>query len=91
MCLALPGQIVELRDREAGIALVDLSGVRREVNVSLADDPGMPLGEGDWVLVHVGFALARIDEGQARDTLALLRQAAALQAELDEVRRGTVT
>jgi len=91
MCLGIPGWIVEIRDREAGLALVDLSGVRREVNVSLVDDPGEPLREADWVLVHVGFALARIDEAQARDTLALLQQAADLQAELEEMRRGAVT
>lgn len=90
MCLGIPGQVVELRDREAGLALVDLSGVRREVNVSLVDGPGSPVVVGDWVLVHVGFALARVDEEQARETLALLHEAAELQQELDEIRRGTV-
>ena len=91
MCLGIPGQVLELRDREAGLALVDLSGVRREVNVALVDEASAPIGPGDWVLVHVGFALARVDEDEARVTLALLHEAAELQQELDEMRRGTVS
>jgi hydrogenase expression/formation protein HypC len=55
------------------------------------DEPAAPVEEGDWVLVHVGFALARIDEEQARETLELLQRGAELQRELDEMRRGTVT
>jgi hydrogenase expression/formation protein HypC len=90
MCLGIPGQVIEIADRDAGLARVDLSGVRREVSVALVDEPGAPLQEGDWVLVHVGFALARIDEEDAQATLALLREAADLQRELDEVRNGTV-
>jgi hydrogenase expression/formation protein HypC len=90
MCLGIPGQIVEVADREAGLATVDVSGVRRAVSVALVDEPGAPVGEGDWVLVHVGFALARIDEEQARETLELLRRGAELQRELDEMRQGTV-
>lgn len=90
MCLGIPGQVVEVTDRAAGLATVDLSGVRREVSVALVDEPGSPVAPGDWVLVHVGFALARVDEEDARRTLELLREAAGLEAELDEVRRGTV-
>jgi hydrogenase expression/formation protein HypC len=91
MCLGIPGQVVELRDREAGLAVVDISGVRREVSVALVDEPAAPLRDGDWVLVHVGFALARIDEDEAQTTLALLREAIDHQRELDELRAGTVT
>jgi len=91
MCLGIPGQIVEIPDREAGLATVDVSGVRRSVSVALVDEPEAPITEGDWVLVHVGFALARIDEEQARETLELLQRGAELQRELDEIRRGTVT
>jgi hydrogenase expression/formation protein HypC len=91
MCLGIPGRVVELRDREAGLALVDVSGVRREISVALVDEPAAPIETGDWVLVHVGFALARIDEEQARETLALLARGLELQQELDELRRGTVT
>ena len=88
MCLGIPGQLIELVDREAGLARVDISGVRREVSVALVDDPATPLEVGDWVLIHVGFALARIDEDDARETLALLAKGAELQRELDEIRRG---
>jgi hydrogenase expression/formation protein HypC len=91
MCLGIPGRVVELRDREAGLALVDVSGVRREISVALVDEPAAPIETGDWVLVHVGFALARIDEEQAGETLALLARGLELQQELDELRRGTVT
>jgi hydrogenase expression/formation protein HypC len=69
---------------------VDISGVRRSVSVALVDEPAAPVEAGDWVLVHVGFALARIDEEQAQETLELLRRGAELQAELDEIRHGTV-
>jgi hydrogenase expression/formation protein HypC len=81
---------VEVPDREAGLATVDISGVRRSVSVALVDEPAAPVVPGDWVLVHVGFALARIDEEQARETLELLRRGAELQRELDEIRHGTV-
>jgi hydrogenase expression/formation protein HypC len=90
MCLGIPGQIIEISDRGGGLARVDISGVRREVNVALVDDPAAPLEVGAWVLIHVGFALARIDEADARETLALLERGAELQRELEEVRQGTV-
>jgi hydrogenase expression/formation protein HypC len=90
MCLGIPGQIIEITDREGGLARVDISGVRREVNVALVDEPAAPIEVGDWVLIHVGFALARIDEDDARETLALLERGAELQRELDELRQGTV-
>ena len=89
MCLGIPGRIVEVADREAGLAMVDVSGVRRSVSVALVDEASAPIEEGDWVLVHVGFALARIDEEQAQVTLDLLRRGAELQRELDEMRLGT--
>lgn len=90
MCLGIPGQIIEISDRAGGLARVDISGVRREVNVALVDDPVAPLEVGAWVLIHVGFALARIDEADARETLALLERGAELQRELEELRQGTV-
>ncbi|HLF68776.1 MAG TPA: HypC/HybG/HupF family hydrogenase formation chaperone [Gaiellaceae bacterium] len=91
MCLGIPGQIVDVGDREAGLATVDVSGVRRSVSVALVDEPGAPIEQGDWVLVHVGFALARIDEAEAQETLELLRRGAELQRELEELRKGTVS
>lgn len=91
MCLGIPGLIVAVADREGGLATVDVSGVRRSVSIALVDEPAAPIEEGDWVLIHVGFALARIDEEQARTTLELLQRGAELQRELDEMRRGTVS
>jgi hydrogenase expression/formation protein HypC len=87
MCLGIPAQVVEIVDAVGGLAKVDISGVRREVSVALVDGPVEP---GEWVLIHVGFALARIDEAEARETLALLQRGAELQRELDELRQGTV-
>ena len=73
MCLGIPGQIVEIVDPENHIAKIDVSGVRRNVNITLlALDEGVELG--DWVLVHVGFALSKIDEAQARETLEFLER-----------------
>ena len=91
MCLGIPGRIVDVPDRQAGLATVDISGVRRSVSVALVDEPAAPIEPGDWLLVHVGFALSRIDEAQAHETLELLRQGVELQRELDEIRHGTVT
>ena len=72
-------------DEEARIAKAEISGVRRDVSVSLCPDAEV----GDWVLVHVGFALSRIDERQARQTLeALERIGDAYEQELDEMRAG---
>ena len=90
MCLGIPGQVIEVVDRPGGLARVDISGVRREVSVALVDEAKQPIEVGDWVLVHVGFALARIDEDEASTTLALLRDAIDHQRELDELREGTV-
>jgi hydrogenase expression/formation protein HypC len=73
MCLAVPGQIVELLDD--GLAKVDFTGVRRKVGGVFTPD-GEP---GDWVLVHVGFALAQVDEDEARATLELLGEAIAAE------------
>lgn len=70
MCLGVPGRVVEVTDVEHQIALVDVEGVRRKANVSLIVDEGVEAG--DWVLIHVGFALSKIDEQEAADTLAFL-------------------
>lgn len=70
MCLAIPGRVVEIVDASLRLAKVDIAGVRRPVNLGLLDDA---VGPGDWVLVHVGFALAAVDEHEAEATLRLLR------------------
>lgn len=72
MCLGIPGQIVEFVDPTRHLAKVDVSGVRRVINVGLVLPDGLDVG--DWVLIHVGFALSRIDEEEAERTTAYLRQ-----------------
>jgi hydrogenase expression/formation protein HypC len=69
MCLAIPGQLVEVGDNEA---TVDIDGVRRVVSTLLLDTPAQV---GDWVVIHVGFAIAPLDPAEAEATLALLRVA----------------
>ena len=72
MCLGIPGQIVEFVEPQHHIAKVDVSGVRRNVNVGLLAADEDAVGIGDWVLIHVGFALAKIDEEEAAATRAFL-------------------
>lgn len=80
MCLAVPGQILRILDYDQCLATVELSGVRRAVSLSLlADDHGLDAWVGEWVLVHVGFALERVDAAEARATLDLLNELAATQ------------
>jgi len=91
VCLGIPGEIVELDDA-SDLALTDVSGVRREINVALLDDEDLAVG--DWVLIHVGFALSKIDETEARRALDMLRmmgsglddELAALEASAVEAR-----
>ena len=71
MCLGIPGRVVELLDSHEHLARVDVNGVGRIVNVGLLEDE--PVGPGDWVLIHVGFAMARIDEAEAAAALDGLR------------------
>jgi len=71
MCLGIPGEVIELHPDQPDLAKVDVSGVRRLINIGLlTDDPPVP---GEWVLIHVGFALSKIDEEEADATLTLLR------------------
>lgn len=72
MCLGIPGQVIDLVDTENYLAKVDVSGVRRVISVRLLADEG--LEAGDWVLVHVGFALSKIDEDEAQQTLEQIRR-----------------
>lgn len=81
MCLAIPGVIVDYVDQDLRLATVEIAGVRRTVNVGLLDADGVGAAPGDWVLVHVGFALSKVDEEEAHATLALLRN---LGSEFDE-------
>jgi hydrogenase expression/formation protein HypC len=91
MCLGIPGQVVELLDGERQLAKVDVGGVRRNVNVTLLGDAPGAVEIGDWVLIHVGFAMSKIDECQARETLSLLEQLGeAYEQELDELRSSAI-
>jgi len=72
MCLGIPGEVVEIIDREAGLATVEVSGVRRGVSIKLLEPE--PVDVGDWVLVHVGFALSKIDADEAAATLDQIKR-----------------
>ena len=71
MCLGIPGQVLDMVDDENSIAKVMVSGVKRNVNVALVRPEG--IGPGDWVLIHVGFAMSKIDESEARETMKSLQ------------------
>jgi hydrogenase expression/formation protein HypC len=82
MCLGIPGQVVALLDQHEHLARVDVNGVGRIVNIGLLEDEH--LGPGDWVLIHVGFAMSKIDEAEAAMALDSLRMmGAAYTDELD--------
>lgn len=74
MCLAIPGQVMEVVDDANRLAKVDVAGVRRTVNIGLLDGEGESAGPGDWVLIHVGFALSKVDEDEALATRKLLEE-----------------
>jgi hydrogenase expression/formation protein HypC len=82
MCLGIPGQVVDIVDAEQHLAKVDVNGVRRIISVRLLADDNLIVG--DWVLVHVGFAMAKIDEGEAALTLDQVKKMGAdYQNEID--------
>ena len=90
MCLAIPGQIVEIVDDANRLARIDVAGVRRSVNIALLDGDG-GVEPGDWVLIHVGFALSKIDEEEALATRRLLEQMGAeYEAELEELKASVI-
>ncbi len=82
MCLAIPGKIVEFVDMENHIAKVDVGGVRRNVNVGMLDADDMKLG--DYVLIHVGFAMSKIDEAEAEETLRVLKEIGEYEPEVEQ-------
>ena len=84
MCLGIPGRIISIDDAERRLATVDVSGVKRQVNI---DDHPPEACIGDWVLVHVGFAMSRIDEAQAAETLKILTELGEAQAEIEAMRK----
>ena len=89
MCLGIPGQIVEWVDPANCIAKAEVSGVRRAVNVALLADDGIDVG--DWVLIHVGFAMSKIDEEEAKTTLEFLELLGdPYEQELSELRESRI-
>ena len=85
MCLGIPGQIIEVSDPVRKLAIVDVGGVKRTINIACIVNEDHPARSclGDWVLVHVGFAMSRIDEDEAARTLKLLTEMGEVQMELD--------
>ncbi|MGH2909833.1 MAG: HypC/HybG/HupF family hydrogenase formation chaperone [Solirubrobacteraceae bacterium] len=91
MCLAIPGQVIELVDELNQIAKVEVVGVRRNINVSLLEQDGDGARPGDWVLIHVGFALSKVDEEEAQATLGLLqRMGEDYERELEELKASVI-
>jgi hydrogenase expression/formation protein HypC len=91
MCLAIPGQVIEIVDEANRLAKVDVAGVRRNVNVGLLDEDGAAAVPGDWVLIHVGFALSKVDEEEARATMDLLeRMGSEYEQELEELKASVI-
>ena len=91
MCLGIPGRIVEFVDRTHQIAKAEASGVRRNVNVGLLSDGPDAVEVGDWVLIHVGFAMSKIDEEEARSTRAFLEQLGEpYEQELEELKASRI-
>ncbi len=89
MCLAIPGQVIEIVDAANRLAKVDVAGVRRNVNIGLLD--GGWRVPGDWVLIHVGFAISQVDEEEARATRDLLvRMGADYEQELEELKASVI-
>lgn len=88
MCLGIPGQIVSVKDAEHQLAVVDVSGIQRDVNMACVLTDGRTIEDciGDWVLVHVGFAMSRIDEQEAAETLKILEKLGEVEEELEAMR-----
>lgn len=92
MCLGIPGCIVSIDDADDMVATVDVCGVRRQINISCIVDDKHPVETclGDWVLVHVGFAMSRIDAVEAAATLKILEELGEMQAELESMQLSDV-
>jgi hydrogenase expression/formation protein HypC len=91
VCLAIPGRIVAFVDEPNRLARVDVAGVQRTINVGLMDADGTAVAPGDWVLIHVGFAISRVDEEEARATRDLLeRMGENYEQELAELRASVI-
>jgi hydrogenase expression/formation protein HypC len=91
MCLAIPGEVLEVVDETNRLAKVDVAGVRRNVNIGLLDEGDEGVGPGDWVLIHVGFAISKVDEEEAIATRKLLEgMGADYEQELEELKASAI-
>jgi len=90
MCLGIPGQIIEIENASIKRAIVDVAGIRRPINIACIVNEEHPVEScvGDWVLVHVGFAMSRIDAEEARKTLELLTELGEAQAEIEAMQNS---
>lgn len=88
MCLGIPGKIVAITDADRQMAMADVSGVRREVSVACVAEGPLDSLIGEWVLIHVGFAMSRIDEDEAARTLDALRELGEAQEALEAMAEG---
>jgi hydrogenase expression/formation protein HypC len=82
MCLAIPGKIVEIVDAENHLAKVEVGGVKRNINIGMLDEDGLAIG--DYVLIHVGFAMSKIDEKEAEETLRVLNEIGQYEEEFQQ-------
>ncbi len=85
MCLAIPGKIVEIVDIDNHIAKVDVGGVKRNVNIGMLGSDEARVG--DYVLIHVGFAMSKVDEQEAEDTLRVLKEIGEFDLEFEQFKR----
>jgi hydrogenase expression/formation protein HypC len=91
MCLGIPGRIVEIVDEDLLLAKAEVGGVRRNVNIGLVHHEDERVGVGDWILIHVGFAMSKIDEEEARNTLRFLEELGQeFEQELEELRESRI-
>ena len=89
MCLGIPGEIIELVDDNPHLAKVDITGVRRTINIGLLEDEHLAVG--DWVLIHVGFAMSKINENEAARALEGLQlMGQAYTDEIDALRSSSI-
>ncbi len=88
MCLGIPGRIVKIDDVTKKLATVEVSGIKRQVNIAciVSDEHPVASCVGDWVLVHVGFAMSRIDEAEVAQTMKILTELGEAQAEIEAMR-----
>ncbi len=91
MCLGIPGQIVEIIDEDIYLAKASVGGVRRNINIGLVHHEEEQVEPGDWVLIHVGFAMSKLDEDEAHAALRALEQIGEeYEQELEELRASQI-